>query len=176
MSVANFGLAVCLDWSFAACCYWVSETRSQINVTRTLQPEPIFSCIQFQVLPLFIWSGFVNVATVCFGLLQNHMQNIIPVAALGSAVLHHVLIMLIPRCAEVTESQQLQSIVQDLAVVGCRGPEPGVLIHCRGQVQEDVSKTVAEAQLIAGCTISLANPASLVKTDSTARYIHFDLS
>lgn len=70
--------------------------------------------------------------------------------------------MLLP--AEVTESQSLDSVIQQLANLGCKGAEPGVVVHCRGQVQPDVSKTIAQVQLTPGCTISLAGPGS------TARY------
>lgn len=66
--------------------------------------------------------------------------------------------------SEVTESQQLDSVIQQLASQGCKGAEPGVIIHCRGRVQQDVSQTIAEVQITSGCTISLAGP------DSTARF------
>lgn len=66
--------------------------------------------------------------------------------------------------SEVTESQTLDSVIQQLANLGCKGAEPGVVIHCRGQVQPDVSKTIAQVHITPGCTISLAGPGS------TARY------
>ncbi len=60
--------------------------------------------------------------------------------------------------AEVTESQQLWSVLEGLVSSGCKGVEPGTLLHCRGQIQQDVHKTVGEAMICAGCTLSLAKP------------------
>ena len=70
--------------------------------------------------------------------------------------------------SEVTESQQLDSVIQQLASQGCKGAEPGVLIHCRGQVQQDVSQTTAQVQITPGCTISLAGPESTARCTSPA--------
>lgn len=66
--------------------------------------------------------------------------------------------------SEVKESQQLDSVIQQLASQGCKGAEPGAAIHCRGQVQQDVTQTIAQVHITPGCTISLAGP------DSAARY------
>ena len=61
-------------------------------------------------------------------------------------------------CAEVMGSQSLWSIVEGLASRGCSGIEEDTLLHCRGQIQQDVHQTADEAQLREGYTISLAKP------------------
>ena len=74
---------------------------------------------------------------------------------------------------EVTESQPLDSVIQQLADLGCKGAEPGVVIHCRGQVQPDVSKTIAQVHITPGCTISLAGPSSTGRyTTPSACIVH----
>ncbi|KAL0032905.1 hypothetical protein WJX77_005652 [Trebouxia sp. C0004] len=60
--------------------------------------------------------------------------------------------------AEVTESQQLWSIVEGLASQGCKGIKEEVQLHCRGRIQQDVHQTAAEVQLREGYTISLQRP------------------
>lgn len=66
---------------------------------------------------------------------------------------------------DVTETQSLDSIIQKLASQGCKGAEPGVLIQCRGQTQQDALQTIAQLRITQGCTISLARPGN------TARYL-----
>lgn len=70
--------------------------------------------------------------------------------------------------SEVTESQQLDSVIQQLASEGCKVAEPGMVIRCRGQVQQDVSRTIAQVQITPGCTISLAGPESTARCTSPA--------
>ena len=48
--------------------------------------------------------------------------------------------------------------MEELASRGCSGVKEDILLHCRGQIQQDVHQTADEAQLREGYTISLAKP------------------